>query len=175
MKASVIALHWLPRIICMLGIYFISKYAINSMESYLTVWQQILTLMFHLIPCVLLGALLVIAWKWELIGGILFTVIGLVLTPIIFKHNYNLNESIATSLGVVTMFTFPLIIVGNLFTFSYIKRRKYRLMMKALKQSRIEKIERYKLLKYSEFQNIRYFPPLRNEENKMLRSLEEVQ
>ncbi|MGE5428079.1 MAG: hypothetical protein ACM3O8_09315, partial [Methylococcaceae bacterium] len=154
MKASVIALHWLPRVICILGILFISKYAIDSIESYLTIWQQILTLMLHLVPCVILAALLVIAWKWELAGGILFTVIGLALTPVIFKHNYNLNESIAMSLGIVTMITFPLVIIGNLFTFSYIKRRKYRLMMKALQQSRVQKIERYKLLKYNQFQNI---------------------
>lgn len=170
MKASVIALHWLPRIICVLGIFFISKYAIDSIESYLTIWQQILTLLFHLIPCVLLTVLLVIAWKWELAGGILFTIIGLALTPIIFKYNYNLNESIATSLGIVTMLTIPLVIIGNLFTLSYLKRRKYRLMMKALRQSRIQKIERYKLLKYSEFQNIRYYPPLIKEEDKVLQA-----
>jgi hypothetical protein len=174
MKASVIALHWLPRILCVSGILFFSKYAVDSMESYLTIWQQILTLLFHLIPCVLLMALLVIAWKWELAGGIIFTLIGLILTPVIFKYNYNLNESIATSIGIVTMFTFPMVVVGSLFTFSYLKRRKYRLMVKALKQSRIQKIERYKLLKYSEFQNIRYYPPLGKEEDKILMPLEEV-
>ena len=174
MKASVIALHWLPRVVCILGILFISKYAIDSIESYLTIWQQILTLLVHLVPCVLLATLLVIAWKWELTGGILFTVIGLALTPVIFKYNYNLNESIATSLGVVTMVTFPLVMIGNLFTFSYIKRRKYHRMMKALKQSRIQKIERFKLMKYNEFQNIRYFPPLRNEEQKVLQPMEEI-
>lgn len=172
MKASVIALHWLPRVICILGILFISKYAIDSIESYLTIWQQILTLMLHLVPCVILAALLVIAWKWELAGGILFTVIGLALTPVIFKHNYNLNESIAMSLGIVTMITFPLVIIGNLFTFSYIKRRKYRLMMKALQQSRVQKIERYKLLKYNQFQNIRYYPPISKEEDKILQHME---
>ncbi|HLN73524.1 MAG TPA: hypothetical protein VK205_09535 [Prolixibacteraceae bacterium] len=172
MKASVIALHWLPRVICILGILFISKYAIDSIESYLTLWQQILTLMLHLVPCVILAALLVIAWKWELAGGILFTVIGLALTPVIFKHNYNLNESIAMSLGIVTMITFPLVIIGNLFTFSYIKRRKYRLMMKALQQSRVQKIERYKLLKYNQFQNIRYYPPISKEEDKILQHME---
>ncbi|MGE5448023.1 MAG: hypothetical protein ACM3PR_06645 [Bacteroidales bacterium] len=172
MKASVIALHWLPRVICILGILFISKYAIDSIESYLTIWQQILTLMLHLVPCIILAALLVIAWKWELAGGILFTVIGLALTPVIFKHNYNLNESIAMSLGIVTMITFPLVIIGNLFTFSYIKRRKYRLMMKALQQSRVQKIERYKLLKYNQFQNIRYYPPISKEEDKILQHME---
>jgi hypothetical protein len=174
MKASVIALHWLPRILCILGILFISKYAIDSMESYLTVWQQILTLLVHLVPCILLAALLIIAWKWELAGGILFIVIGLALAPVLFKHNYDLSESIATSLGIVTMITFPLVMVGNLFTFSYLKRRKYRLMMKALNQSRVQKIERYKLLKYSEFQNIKYYPPLNKEEDKILLPLEEV-
>jgi hypothetical protein len=174
MKANVKALRWLPRILCMLGILFISKYAIDSIESYLTLWQQILTFMVHLVPSVLLLALLIIAWKWELAGGILFTGIGLALTPFIFEHNYNLNESITMSIGIVTMFTIPLIIIGNLFTFSYIKRSKYRRMIKALKQTRAQKIERYKLLKYNEFQNIRYYPPLRNEENKVLQSMEEV-
>lgn len=174
MKTSVIALHWLPRILCILGILFISKYAIDSIESYLTIWQQILVFLVHLIPCILLMGLLVIAWKWELTGGIIFTLVGLALTPVIFKHSYNLNESIATSLGIVTMITFPLVIIGNLFTFSYLKRRKYRLMIKALKQSRVQKIERYKLLKYNEFQNIRYYPQPRNEENNVLQPMEKA-
>lgn len=163
MKASVIALHWLPRVICMLGILFISKYAIDSMESYLTIWQQILTFLVHLIPSVLLLALLVIAWKWELGGGILFTVIGLSLTPIIFKYNYNLNESIAMSMGIVTMFTIPLVIIGNLFIVSYIKRRRYNLYIKVLREEKIRKIERYKLMKYKEWQNVKYFPEIRKE------------
>lgn len=174
MKTSVIALHWLPRIICILGILFISKYAIDSVESYLTLYQQILILLVHLIPCMLLTALLVVAWKWELAGGIIFTVIGLALTPIIFQDSYNLNESIATSLGTVTMYTIPLVIIGNLFIASYLKRRKYRLQVRALKEIRERNIQRYRMLKLSDMQNIRYFPEMRKEESRILQPMEEV-
>ena len=157
----------------MLGILFISKYAINSVESYLTLWQQILIVLVHLIPSVLLIGLLIIAWKWELAGGILFTVIGLALTPVIFQHNYNLNESIATSLGTVTMYAIPLVIIGNLFIASYLKRRKYHLQVKALKDSRARNVVRYRMLKLSDMQNIRYYPEMRNENTKMLQPVEE--
>lgn len=157
----------------MLGILFISKYAINSVESYLTLWQQILIVLVHLIPSVLLIGLLIIAWKWELAGGIIFTVIGLALTPVIFQHNYNLNESIATSLGTVTMYTIPLVIIGNLFIASYLKIRKYRLQVKTLKDSRAKNIVRYRMLKLSDMQNIRYYPEMRNENTKMLQPVEE--
>lgn len=167
-------LHWLPRIICILGILFISKYAIDSVESYLTLWQQILIFLVHFIPSVLLVALLIIAWKWELAGGILFTVIGLALTPVIFQHNYNLNESIATSLGTVTMFTIPLVMIGSLFIASYWKRRSYRIKLKALKEIRARNIVRYKMLKYNGLQNIRYYPEIKNENTRVLQPVEEM-
>lgn len=174
MKASVIALHWLPRIICILGILFISKYAINSIESYLTLWQQMLIFLVHMIPCVLLLALLVIAWKWEMAGGILFTLIGLVLTPVIFQDSYNMNQSVATSIGTVTMYTIPLVLVGNLFIASYLKRRKYRLQVRALREIRERNLQRYRMLKLSDMQNIRYFPEIRKENAEVLQPVEEM-
>lgn len=128
MKASDRILHWIPRIICMIAILFISKFAMDAMESYLTIWQQILLVMVHLIPALLLVGLLIIAWKWELLGGILFTLIGLALAPIIYQHNYNMDQSMGMSLGFVMIFALPLIIIGSLFILSFIKRRKYRMM-----------------------------------------------
>jgi len=78
----------------------------------------------HLIPSFILLALLVVAWKWELIGGIIFTIIGLVLSPLVFQHNYNMNHSVSMSLGIIAMITFPFVIVGILFLISYSKKRK---------------------------------------------------
>lgn len=128
MKASVRILHWMPRIICIIAILFISKFAMNAIESYLTIWQQVLLLLVHLIPAALLVGLLVIAWKWELPGGILFTLIGFTLAPIIYQHNYNMDQSMGMSLGFVMLFALPLVIIGILFILSFVKRRKYRMM-----------------------------------------------
>ena len=78
----------------------------------------------HLIPSFILIALLVVAWKWELIGGIIFIIIGLVLSPLVYQHNYNMNHSIGMSLGILAMITFPFVVVGFLFIVSYTKKKK---------------------------------------------------
>jgi hypothetical protein len=124
MKTSIAVLHWLPRIICILAILFISMFAFDAFAPGLTFWQQIGGFLMHLIPSFILLALLVVAWKWELIGGIIFTIIGLVLSPLVFQHNYNMNHSVSMSLGIIAIITFPFVIVGILFIFSYSKKRK---------------------------------------------------
>ena len=124
MKTSIAVLHWLPRIICILAILFISMFAFDAFAPGLTFWQQIGGFLMHLIPSFILLALLVVAWKWELIGGIIFTIIGLVLSPLVFQHNYNMNHSVSMSLGIIAIITFPFVIVGILFLISYSKKRK---------------------------------------------------
>ena len=81
----------------------------------------------HLIPSFILTALLLVAWKWEYVGGIIFTIIGLGLSPLVFNHNYNMNHSIWMSLGIIFTITIPFVLVGVLFIvghFQKIKRNK---------------------------------------------------
>ena len=108
-------LYWLPRILCILAILFISIFALDAFQPELTVWQQLQAFMMHLIPSFILLLFLVIAWKWELVGGIIFMLIGLVLSPFIYQHNYNMNGSVWMSIGIIAMITFPFILVGILF------------------------------------------------------------
>jgi len=124
MKTSIAVLHWLPRIICILAILFISMFALDAFAPGLTFWQQIGGLLMHLIPSFILLALLVVAWKWELIGGIIFTIIGLVLSPLVFQHNYNMNHSVSMSLGIIAMITFPFVFFWILFLIIFFKNRK---------------------------------------------------
>ncbi len=116
--------HWLPRIICILAILFISIFALDAFEPGLSLWQQLTAFLIHLIPSFVLLFFLVIAWKWELIGGIIFTLISLVFTPFIFMLNYNRNHSILSSLFIILVITFPFIVVGILFIVSHLLKRK---------------------------------------------------
>lgn len=84
--------HWLPRIICILAILFVSMFAADAFEPGLTIWQQLGAFVMHLIPSFILIAFLVLAWKWELVGGIVFLVIGLGLSPFVLNLNYNRNH-----------------------------------------------------------------------------------
>ncbi len=116
--------YWMPRIICILAILFVSMFAADAFGPGLTVWQQISGFLIHLIPSFILLAILVIAWKWEFIGGIIFSVIGIGLSPFLFIHNYRMNESFWMSLGIILMITFPFLIVGILFLVSHYRQKK---------------------------------------------------
>ena len=117
-------IHWVPRILCIIAILFVSMFALDAFQPDLTIWQQIGDFTMHLIPSFILLIFLLIAWKRELTGGVIFTLIGVFLSPFIFKMNYNMNHSIAMSLGVIAAITFPFILVGILFiTSHYLKKR----------------------------------------------------
>ena len=124
MKTSIRVFHWLPRIICILAILFVSLFAADVFSPGLTIWQQLGGFFIHLIPSFILLALLIIAWKWEFIGGIIFTIIGLGLSPFIFQRNYNMNHSIGMSIGIILAITFPFVIVGILFIVSHLLKKK---------------------------------------------------
>lgn len=110
--------HWLPRIICILAILFISIFAADAFE------QGLSAVLIHLIPSFVLLAFLIVAWKWEYIGGIIFILIGLGFTPFVFMLNYNRNHSIWLSLNTILVITFPFIVVGILFIVSHLLKRK---------------------------------------------------
>ena len=117
-------LYWLPRILCILAIVFISFFALDAFQPELTVWQQIQAFLMHLIPSFILLLFLLIAWKWELIGGVIFVLIGLVLSPFVYMHNYNMNGSVWMSIGIIAMITFPFILVGILFVLGHTVNKK---------------------------------------------------
>jgi cell division protein FtsW (lipid II flippase) len=124
MKKSIKVFHWLPRIICILAILFVSVFALDAFSPELTIWQQIGSFLMHLIPSFILLAFLIVAWKWEYIGGIIFAIIGLILSPFVFVMNYNRNDSIWMSLGIILSITIPFIIVGVLFIVSHFLKKK---------------------------------------------------
>ncbi len=124
MKTSIKVFHWLPRIICILAILFISMFAADAFGPEKTIWQQLGDFIIHLIPSFVLLVFLLIAWKWEYIGGIIFILIGLGLSPFVFMHNYKMNNSINMSLGIILVITIPFVVVGGLFILSHIKKKK---------------------------------------------------
>ena len=117
-------IYWIPRVLCILAILFISMFALDSFDPRLTIWQQIGGFLIHLVPSYILVAVLIVAWKWELIGGIIFILVGIGFTPLIYYHNFAMNHSVMMSLGIILVITFPFILVGGLFMTSHFLRRK---------------------------------------------------
>ena len=83
-------LYWLPRILGILFALLISIFALDSFGKSIPFIEAIVGFLIHLIPTYIMIAILLIAWKWELVGGILFILPGLfyffLLTGCIGQH-----------------------------------------------------------------------------------------
>jgi hypothetical protein len=69
-------LFWTPRVLCIVFAIFISLFALDVFSEGYSFWKTILALMIHLIPTVVIVAVLAVSWRWEWIGGILFIFFG---------------------------------------------------------------------------------------------------
>jgi hypothetical protein len=124
MKKSIMIFHWVPRGFCILAILFISLFAADAFEPGLAIWRQLGAFFIHLIPSFILLIFLIIAWKWEFIGGTFFALIGFGLSPFIFMHNYTMNHSIGMSFLIILTITFPFVVVGILFIICHQLKKK---------------------------------------------------
>lgn len=110
-------LHWLPRIICVLTIIFISLFALDS-------FSNPKAFLIHLIPSFILLVILTIAWRWEKAGGIILTIAGLAWSIFVFQLNMRRTHSITASLMIITMLCLPFILAGIIFLLSDSRKKK---------------------------------------------------
>lgn len=69
-------LYWSPRILGVLIAIFVSLFALDVFGEGYSFWETIAALAMHLIPTLVILVVLVIAWRWEWVGGFLFVALG---------------------------------------------------------------------------------------------------
>ena len=70
-------LYWIPRILAVIYILFLMMFSLDVFELGLGFWETALGLFMHNIPALILVAVLIISWKYEIVGGIAFVAGGL--------------------------------------------------------------------------------------------------
>ncbi len=100
---------WLPRIIALLFVGLLVLLSMDSFGGNQTLGRQLIGFLIHLIPAFLVGICLLIAWKFRLLGGVLFLVIGMLFT--IYFGTYR-------SASHFLLISLPLFVVGALFMLS---------------------------------------------------------
>ena len=108
---------WMPRILCVLFAVFISLFALDVFGEGYGFWGTIVALLMHLVPTGLILIALVIAWRWEWIGAILFVALGV--------------WYVIMAWGKFDWFTYlliagPLFLVGALFLVNWLYRAEPR-------------------------------------------------
>ena len=63
-------------------------------------------------------------WKWGIVVGVVILTIGIILSPLLFIHNYKMNHSVGWSLFSVLVISFPFILIGFLFIRNHLKALK---------------------------------------------------
>ncbi len=69
--------YWTPRILAMVFIAFLALFSLDVFDTGLGFWGTLLGLFMHNIPALILLAVLVISWKREIVGGVVFILAGL--------------------------------------------------------------------------------------------------
>jgi len=65
-------LYWTPRILGILAILFMGMFSLDCFEEGVSVSDKLICFFMHNIPALICIAAVIIAWKWEVAGGIIF-------------------------------------------------------------------------------------------------------
>jgi hypothetical protein len=103
---KLLLLAWFTRILAILAILFVLMFSLDSFGGDKPAGKQILEFLIHNIPALILICALVIAWKYEILGGAIF--IGVAIGLGIFWDSFTGNSG---SLIILA----PFFLVGILF------------------------------------------------------------
>ena len=116
-------IYWTPRILSIIFICFLALMSLDVFGMGLSFWQTMGALFMHNIPVFILLIVLLISWKYEIVGGIAFILAG------IFYIAMILINSIATGfewyyLSWAVQISGVAFIIGILFLIGWFKKKK---------------------------------------------------
>ena len=82
-------------------------------------WQIVLGLLMHNIPAFILIIVLIISWKYEIVGGITFIFAGLLYIAMLLKGGIELYQ-----IFWILPISGPAFLIGILFIINWIKKKK---------------------------------------------------
>jgi len=70
-------IYWLPRVMAIIFLLFLSMFSLDVFDSQKSAGELVAGLFIHNIPGLVLLAVLVAAWRREIVGGVAFIAAGL--------------------------------------------------------------------------------------------------
>lgn len=112
--------YWMPRILSIIFIAFLALMSLDVFSPELSFWETAGGLLMHNIPVFILLAVLIISWKYEIVGGIIFFLAGLLYIFLAFRGADNLGMALAWSIQISGI----AFIIGGFFIANWVKKRK---------------------------------------------------
>ena len=114
------ALFWMPRVLSIVFVVFLSLFALDVFEENLGFLRTMLALIMHLMPVFVLIAALILAWRWEWIGAALFGAAGLLYVGWVVSMSRPVPSSVR--LIWILIIAGPAFIIAGLFLANWLKR-----------------------------------------------------
>jgi len=108
---------WAPRILTILFALFLSVFALDVFEGKKAFLETLAALVLHLVPTFLVVVLLVLAWRWELIGVVAFAGLAIAYVGFLWGRFPWVNYAAISG---------PLLLVSVLFLLSWRQRVRAR-------------------------------------------------
>lgn len=116
-------IYWTPRILGIIFVLFLMMFSLDVFEPGLTAWQIALGLFMHNIPSLFLLIILIISWKHEAVGGIVFILAGISYISLTATSS-QLPWYIVLSWSLIV--AGPAFLIGILFLANWFKKKKYK-------------------------------------------------
>jgi len=107
-------IYWLPRVLSIAFVLFLSLFALDVFGEY-SGWQAVIGFLIHLIPSFILFAVILIAWKYDLVGAIAF--LG---SAVFYVFMVGFDRPWSWYVGI----SGPAAVIGILFLLSWFQKRK---------------------------------------------------
>ena len=116
-------IYWTPRILSIIFILFLALFSLDVFDLKLGFWGTILGIFMHNIPSIILTIILVISWKYEIVGGIAFILGGLFYVTTILVNSF-MNKFEWYYLSWFVTISGPAFLIGILFLIGWFKKKK---------------------------------------------------
>jgi len=117
-------IYWTPRILSILFILFLMLFSLDVFEPGLSAREIAIGLFMHNIPALILLVVLVVSWKHEIVGGVVFILAGIAFIA---------SKLVGSRLeGGMAWWSFllissPAFLIGILFIINWLKKRNVRI------------------------------------------------
>ena len=119
-------IFWTPRIISILFVIFLALFSLDIFDGNYGFWGTIVGLFMHNIPAIILFVVIIISWKYEIVGGIAFILAGIFYIFMLLMNRQLEWYMLLWSLTIAG----PSILVGILFLIGWKQKRKKKLKKK---------------------------------------------
>ena len=111
--------YWAPRILSILFLLFLAMFSLDIFDAQYDFWGTVLGLFMHNIPVFVLLIVLIISWKYEIVGGIVFILAGLAYICMTIQR-VEWHIALSWSMTIAG----PAFIIGLLFLINWYQKKK---------------------------------------------------